>query len=46
VLATISPTRRLDDLPLSVIGEAVGAVPVYVFVAHCERARAKVERKW
>jgi hypothetical protein len=33
--------RRLDDLPLEVIGDAVAAVPVDEFIARYERSRAR-----
>jgi hypothetical protein len=33
--------KRLGDLPLAVVGEAIAATPVDQFIALYERARAK-----
>jgi len=37
--------RRLDDLPLEVIGDAVAAVPLEAFIAIYERGRSRARRK-
>ena len=37
--------RKLDDLPLEVIGDAIAAVPVEEFIAKYERGRASARGK-
>lgn len=37
--------KKLDDLPLDLIGEAIARMPVDDFIAHYERARKGTRRK-
>ena len=37
--------RRLEDLPLDVVAEAVGRTSVEEFVAHYERVRAQAAKR-